>query len=185
MPNQAAWLTGKGQRPLKLASAPMPEPKADEITLKVHAVAMNPADPVVQNTGLLVTNFPYVGGCDAAGQITAVGSAVESFQVGDRVLATINVFGNERPNVGTFQLYFATKASLAAKLPEHISYTDGCVLPLGLTTAASCIFAKDTMALDYPQLDSKPNGKVLVVWGASSVSVIIFIMQRRQRLMKY
>jgi len=57
------------------------------------------------------------------------------------------------------------------KLPEAVSFTDGCVLPLALCTAASSLFQKGNLGLPLPGLDlkaTKSEAKVLLVWGGSS-----------------
>lgn len=58
---------------------------------------------------------------------------------------------------------------MMTKIPDNVEYTQGCVVPLGFATAAVCLFEKDMLALDYPQVGGTPsNGKIFVVWGGSS-----------------
>ena len=64
MANQAAWLTGAKVRPFKVDAAPMTAPEAGEILIKSHAAAINPADAIVQQLGILVTSFPAILGCE-------------------------------------------------------------------------------------------------------------------------
>lgn len=76
--------------PYKIDAAPMPSPKADQVIVRVHAVAINPADFAVQKLGVVYTDYPLVPGCDAAGEIVQVGSAVESLRAGDRVIVSLS-----------------------------------------------------------------------------------------------
>ena len=50
-------------------------------------------------------------------------------------------------------------AGLAAKLPSSVSFEDGAVLPLAISTAASGLYTKDFLHLAYPKIDAKPTGK--------------------------
>ena len=159
--NRAAWLPHKQARPVKIDDAPMPTPKANEIIIHVHAVAINPADVAVQNLGLVYEHYPVVTGCDAAGVIIDIGSEVQGSRKGDRVVASMYS--------GAFQQYCPVTAPFAAKLPDDVNFTDAVVLPLALITSTVCLFEKDMLALDYPKEQAaKSNGKVLVVWGGSS-----------------
>jgi NADPH:quinone reductase-like Zn-dependent oxidoreductase len=168
MSNKAAWLIAPKARPFKVDDAPMPTPEPHEVVVRNYAVAINPVDYGMQAFDILIKSYPYILGNDGAGEIAAVGSAVTNFQIGDRVLATFDTIGTQKPTNSAFQLYAATTSKLVAKLPSHISYTQGAVLPLAISTAAAGLFQKDTMALPYPQLKPEPTGKVLLVWGGSS-----------------
>jgi len=166
--NKAAWIPSK-TAPFEVGDAPVPEPEANEVVIRVHAVAINPVDAYIQSMGIIVEKYPATVGCDCAGDVVTVGSDVKNFKPGDRVLAALDMTGN-RPNAGAFQFYACAFAAVTAKLPEGISYTEGCVLPLGFCTAAMAMFAKDQLALEhYPQLETlKSNGQVVLIWGGSS-----------------
>jgi NADPH:quinone reductase-like Zn-dependent oxidoreductase len=167
MANKAAWLQEKQQKPLQIGDAPMWEPTGDEILIRNHAIAINPVDWAIQAVGIIAEKFPYIGGCDAAGEVVAVGPDVKNFKKGDRVLA-MAYEADQSPKAGAFQLYLSVTTKTASKLPDNVSYTEGCVLPLAMSTAAVSLFQKDNLALPHPQIDPKPNGKVVLVWGAGS-----------------
>ncbi|KAK3725941.1 hypothetical protein LTR37_000089 [Vermiconidia calcicola] len=162
MANKAAWVTEKQAYPMKVGDAPLPEPKENQITIRVRAVAINPVDYVMQAAGALLEKYPSITGCDAAGEVTSIGSAV-----GDRVAGCVDHDGDALGQ-GTFQLYCNLIETLAGKIPDAVSFTDACVLPIGMCTACTGLFEKSTLGLPLPQLQPKPNGKVLVVWGGSS-----------------
>ena len=171
--NQAAWIPSK-QAAFKIDTAPLPVPASNELIIRTHAVAFNPADAGIQKQGMLLTSSPAVIGWDVAGTIPALGSEVSGFEVGDRVIAMVDLEpppGSQRTNQGAFQLYCAAYAAVTAKLPEDVTFTQGCVLPIGLSTAAVSLFSKGKLELEYPQAGDKPtpkNGKVVLVWGGSS-----------------
>jgi len=85
--NQAAWLDGKDVRPLAIRAAEMPEAGPHEVVVKNHAVAINPLDWKMQDSGSYVGKFPTIIGTDIAGEIYAVGGEVKGFKKGHRVLA--------------------------------------------------------------------------------------------------
>ncbi|KAK1084754.1 hypothetical protein LTR33_002480 [Friedmanniomyces endolithicus] len=168
--NQAAWFHIKGG-PFTVGEAPMPQLAGDEVLIRSHAIAFNPADVAVWKSGLFTTSWPATVGCDVAGVIAAVGHSATNFRVGDRVLAVPNWSAEDRVNKGSGQLYCAAFEGLTTKLPDTVGFTDGCVLPLALCTAASSLFQKANLGLPLPGLDltaSKTEAKVLLVWGGSS-----------------
>ncbi|PPJ49857.1 hypothetical protein CBER1_05003 [Cercospora berteroae] len=161
--NTAAWLPAKQARPFQIGPADIPTLKPGEVLIKVHAVAINPADAGIQNLGLLWEKYPVIIGCDLAGEVVDVGDEVDSsrnIRKGDRVLACVEK--------GAFQQYCAAAVELVAKIPEHVSYTQASVLPAGLSTAVVSLFHEEGMRLELPSLEPKSNGQVIVVWGGSS-----------------
>ena len=72
----------------ELQELPMPEAGPDEIVIKVSHFGLNYAD-VMSRRGLYADRppLPIVLGYEVVGEVTAVGSEVNSLQVGDNVLA--------------------------------------------------------------------------------------------------
>ena len=68
----------------------LPEPtiqSPDQVLLRVQAIALNRLDLfVAQGLPGITYRFPHVVGCDAAGTVQAVGSAVHQVRPGDRVM---------------------------------------------------------------------------------------------------
>lgn len=168
MANKAAWLTASQARPLRVDDAPMPMPFANEIVMRNHAVAINPVDWAVQATGMLPVPYPCIGGCDAAGEITAVGSSIKDLKVGDRVIASLDPYGGQDSRRGAFQLYSLAREAGTAKIPDEISYSEAAVLPLAVSTSASALFQADTLGLQLPTSERTPTGKVVLIWGGST-----------------
>ena len=164
--NRAAWLRQKGG-PFLVDDAPFPSPLPNEIIIRAHAVAINPVEGVMFAAGALIQAYPTVIGCDVAGVVHSIGSAVTRFKPGDRVIGMLD-YEAERVNKGCFQLYCAGLEALSAKLPEKVEWKDGVVLSLALNTAAASLFQKANLRLPFPKLKPESQGKVLVVWGGSS-----------------
>jgi len=170
MSNQAAYLDGKGKT-LRVDSAEVPKPKETEVIIKNHAIAINPVDWKVQDSGMFIQNWPIVLGCDVAGEIVEVGSSVKHLQKGDRVMGHAISLATQDSRNGGFQLYTACPAAITAKIPNSTSYSEASVLPLALDTAAAGLYGsrKDGfMGLEKPTLTPTQSGKTLVVYGASS-----------------
>lgn len=83
--NQAAWLT-KVDTPLEVGDAPLPTAGRGEIVIKNAAVAINPLDCHMQDVGVFVQQWPTVIGCEVAGEVHEIGSDVDRFKKGDRVI---------------------------------------------------------------------------------------------------
>jgi NADPH:quinone reductase-like Zn-dependent oxidoreductase len=56
----------------------------------------------MQSTGMLVTAWPIVLGCDASGVVVAIGEHVEKFKIGDQVFGCTRLGA---PGYSTFQEY--------------------------------------------------------------------------------
>lgn len=171
--NRASWLLDK-QHPINAVKiAPYTAASGNEIVIKVKAIAINPADFKIQQMGILITEYPAILGCDVAGEVIEVDpSLVDVYNVGDRVIGQTSCL--ERKNniycYSGFQEYVVLKSPKIAKIPDDIEYKDAVVMPLGVSTAFSCLFQGSDLSFRAPTLDgTKPgNGQVVIVWGGSS-----------------
>ena len=142
--------------------------------------------------------YPCILGCDVAGEVVELPEStdggdkdlwIKNFRVGDRVIGQTGPLftkssseadlsarelkfweGKKIYAYAAFQSYVVLRGPMVAKIPVHVSYEDAAVLPLGITTAASCLFPKTMLNLDFPRVDGPPAKKnqILLVWGASS-----------------
>ncbi|KAK9775003.1 putative Enoyl reductase (ER) domain-containing protein [Seiridium cardinale] len=159
--NKAAYLVAVNA-PLEVKSAPYPEPKEFEIVVKSRAVAINPVDYFMQLSGPAVfpwLQLPSISGYDVAGEVSALGSGITKFKVGDRVAGT---------GAGAFQEYVPLKEHMVTTVPESISFEQASVLPMCLAVAVKALFHPEYLALDPPKSHAKPNGNVVIVWGGST-----------------
>ncbi len=64
-----------------------PEPKADEVLVKVRVAAVNPVDWKIRNGlgAMFGQQPPIILGCEIAGTVEEVGSNVKEFKRGDAV----------------------------------------------------------------------------------------------------
>lgn len=111
----------------------VPSIEADEVLVRVVAVATNPVD--AKSSDLSPTSGATIG-CDFAGEVVLVGAAVKNKQlsVGDRVCGL--VFGNNplRPDNGAFAEYVAAPGDLVFHIPRDMDFEQAATLPCGLAT---------------------------------------------------
>ncbi|KAJ4373998.1 hypothetical protein N0V83_002737 [Neocucurbitaria cava] len=171
--NAAAWIPAPKQR-FQVKEASYPTPGPDEIITKNRAVAINPVDWILQDLGTSMAfgwiKYPFIFGHDVAGEVVQVGSKVTRFRIGDRVVGQALSTDDKVNNAayGGFQLYTVLLERTTSPIPDSLSFESASVLPLGLATAAAALFQKDHLGLQYPQLEPKPTGKTLLVWGGST-----------------
>lgn len=171
--NRASWLMAKQSPVYVVDSAPYTPPSTDEVVIKTKAIAINPADVVLQKLGVLLTDYPAILGCDVAGEVVEVHPSLDNvYSIGDRVIGRGGplVRKDGRYCYSTFQEYVVLKTPLVAKVPIHVAYEDATVLPLGINTAGSCLFMDETLGLSWPFTDGTKPGqhKTVLIWGASS-----------------
>ena len=80
-----------GAENLRADEIPVPVPAAGEVRFRVEAAGLNFID-TYKRSGLYAMPLPFIVGQEAAGIVTAVGTGVTGFQVGDRV-ATVSAGG--------------------------------------------------------------------------------------------
>ena len=81
---------------LRYGEQPTPEPKADELLVRVHASSINPVDWKIRRGELKLVSgfcFPQIPGRDVAGVVERVGAGVTAFRPGDRVLGMVDTLG--------------------------------------------------------------------------------------------
>ncbi|SMB81132.1 zinc-binding alcohol dehydrogenase family protein [Deinococcus hopiensis] len=170
--NTAAWFV-QGRLTLEVGPASYTPPRSEEVVIRTHAVAVNPVDWLIPFIGRFAYPWlksPAVLGFDLAGEVVEVGPGVTRFQVGDRVLAlAVGTEKNRNTSAeGAFQQYAVVLERLTCPLPDHLTYEQGAVLPLGLSTAACGLFQKDQLALQYPSATPVSTGQTLLVWGGAT-----------------
>ena len=165
--NQAAWLDAKGQK-LRIGDAEVPELGADDVLVENLAVAINPVDYMMQDSGYFVQNWPAVLGCDLAGEVVSVGSGVTTVTKGQRVLAHPLGLATGKPANSSFQKYTVVQELAVCPIPENMTYEDAAVIPLGLSTALGGLYVDQKQPLPLPKKNPERTGKKVLIWGGSS-----------------
>src|SRR5215472_10909841 len=122
-----------GPEVLKYQDAPRPEPKNDEILVRVMAAAVNPVDTYVRQ-GMFakrgIDNRPLIIGYDIAGIVEKTGADAKKFKAGDQVYSYLSVMRG-----GGYAEYAIAKESETALKPKNINFAEAAAVPLAATTA--------------------------------------------------
>lgn len=111
--------------PLEIVSAPEPRTIGPtEVTIRLQAIAINPADFKMIDQGHRVTSWPFVPGLDGAGIVEATGNKVTTFAPGDRVIALF-VPGDRG---GSYQTLASVQEKDVTKIPSSWSFEDASTL---------------------------------------------------------
>ncbi|WP_040392494.1 NAD(P)H-quinone oxidoreductase [Cellvibrio sp. BR] len=116
-------LTGFGEASnLQLAQMAIPEPKPDEVLIKVYAAGVNRPD-ILQRQGLYPApeNASPILGLEVAGEIVACGVNVKRWQLGDNVCALVDG--------GGYADYALAPAAQCLPMPADYSYVQAAALP--------------------------------------------------------
>lgn len=158
--NSAAYLPHP-RHPLSVDSAPFPNCNDNELIIQTEYVAINPVDWKIQlsDGSRFGIKYPVILGQDVAGTVIEVGESLkrhkkEDFAVGDRVIAHAQGLHLGRNEYGGFQKYVLARAEEVCLLPERVSFKEGVVLPLSVSTASAGLYLSSCLELRYPSLDS-------------------------------
>ncbi|WP_336659788.1 NADP-dependent oxidoreductase [Leucobacter sp. USHLN153] len=112
-------------------SRPVPEPRANEVLVRVRAAGVNPTDWKHRRTGGFLADPPFVLGWDVSGEVVALGVGVARFEVGDEVFGMASYpWGH-----GTHAEYVALPARVLVRKPTEIDHVQAGALPLVSLTA--------------------------------------------------
>jgi len=134
---------------LQVLDIDVPTPGPDDVLVRVHAAALNPADwhllrgdpRVARLFGVgLLRPRRRVAGIDGAGRIEAVGDRVTSWRPGDEVFGFLK---------GSFAEFALADPRRIARRPVELGHLEAAVLPIAATTALRAI--RDVAAVEADQ----------------------------------
>lgn len=128
---------------LRLEHVPEPRPAPGEVLVKVRCAAVNDFDlGLLQGRPLVVRAFngwlrPRVRiiGCEAAGEVTAVGSGVHDLAPGDAVFGDLSEQG-----FGAFAEYLSVPETALRRKPPALTFAQAAALPHAGALAAQALF---------------------------------------------
>jgi NADPH:quinone reductase-like Zn-dependent oxidoreductase len=122
-----------GPEVLKYEDTPRPEPKDNQILVRVMAAGVNPVDGLIRSgkyAHFFNTKLPLIPGYDISGTVEKVGAKMTRFKVGDPVYAYIGLSEG-----GGYAEYAVATEQEASLKPKSLNYTEAAAVPLAAETA--------------------------------------------------
>ncbi len=154
---------------LRFGEMPNPEPREDDVLVRVHAAGVNPLDSKIRDGEfklILPYRLPLILGNDVAGVVVQVGSRVQRFKLGDEVYA--------RPHhdrIGTFAEFIVMNENDVALKPRQLTMEEAASIPLVGLTAWQALIERGQL---------KAGQKVLIHAGSGGVGT--FAIQLAKQL---
>ncbi len=160
--------SGKQGYTLKMAEAPVRQPAAGEVLIKIHATSLNRRDVFVMHGQYpMPPRDVVVPLSDGAGEIVAVGTSAKRFKVGDRVTPIFFPRWIEgRPTAkdtevslggavdGVLTEYLTIDEQSVVAIPAGLSYEEAATLPCAAVTAWNGLVTRGRMQSgDYVLLE--------------------------------
>src|SRR5512145_618829 len=126
---------------LQLRDIPKPElPTPHHLRVKLAAAGVNPVDTKLRaKPAYHPDKLPAILGCDGAGIVEAVGSAVTRFKTGEAVFFCNGGLGDEP---GNYAEYTTLHEDHCAAKPATLSLQNAAALPLVLITSWEALFER-------------------------------------------
>src|SRR6204780_4463884 len=141
-----------GDSGVAVRDLPKPEPKPNEVLIRVRASSLNRADLLVA-LGHQHGSVGGVGariGLECSGEVAAVGSDVKDIKAGDRVMGSAP---------GGFAEYVVTDAGRVHRIPgNNMTYEQAACFPVALQTMHNAVVTAGRLK----------RGETLLIQGASS-----------------
>ncbi len=151
---------------LTLTDVPKPEPKENEVLVKISAAALNYVDIWARKgSPAYPVKFPHILGADGAGVVEETGNGAEGVSAGERVLIFpgisdgscafcrrgldnqcdhFEILGTKR--AGTYAEYVCVPDQNVVAIPDQISFEQAAAFPLAYATAWHMVVGKAKVA---------------------------------------
>jgi NADPH:quinone reductase-like Zn-dependent oxidoreductase len=147
-----------GPQVLRYEEVERPEPKEDEVLVRVHAAGVGVWEADIRAggwQGYIEYPLPLILGTDMAGTVEAVGPKVKKFQVGDEVFGVADMTLS-----GAYAEFALAKEDAIARKPKSLNFVQAASVPVSAVTAWMMLF-------DLGEL--KPKQKLLIHGAAGAV----------------
>jgi NADPH:quinone reductase-like Zn-dependent oxidoreductase len=167
---------GDGVDKLRREERPVPEPKEDEVLVKIRAASLNYRDLlVVKGVGRWKPPAPRVPVSDGAGEVAAVGRRVTRWKVGDRVTGLFlpkwldgeltagkdsSPLGGAAAD-GVLAEYVAFNEQAVVRTPDVLSDAEAATLPVAALTAWHAVARRSRVR----------SGETVLIEGTGGVSL--------------
>src|SRR6266446_2057524 len=142
-----------GPEVLKYEDAPRPEPKEDEVLIRVMAAGVNPVDASIREGRFRGGGkLPFIPGMDVAGVVEKSGAKISKLKIKDPVYAYLSF--KDQGGYGGFAIAKEKEVSIK---PKMSAFEGAAAVPLAGTTAWQALV--DTAKID--------KGQTVLVHGGS------------------
>lgn len=146
-----------GENGVEIRDVPRPEPKPNEVLVRVRAAALNRADLGVASGHRhgTVGGHGAIVGLEWAGEVAGVGAAVKGVKPGDRVMCS---------GSGGYAEYAVSDWGRVSPIPDNnMSYAEAATLPIALQTMHDALVTNGRL---------KPGESVLIQGASSGVGLM-------------
>jgi NADPH:quinone reductase-like Zn-dependent oxidoreductase len=136
-----------GPEVLKYEDVPRPEPKEDQILVRVIAAGVNPVDEAgrsERSAKFFGITLPFIPGYDIAAIVEKIGAKITKFKTGDSVYAYLSL-----TNGGGYAEHAVATEIEAAPKPKSLSFVEAAGVPVVALTAWQALI--DTAKLSAGQ----------------------------------
>lgn len=159
---------------------PVPQLRSDTVLVKPVAVALNPTDwRHIRNRR---AKDGCIVGCDYAGVVEAVGSAVtKPWKPGDHIFGCAHGANLVNPDDGVFAEYATVAGDLQMRIPEGLSFEQAATVGLGSITVGQGLYQK-ALKLDLPTIASRANANNIpvLIYGGGTATGALAIQYAKQ-----
>jgi NADPH:quinone reductase-like Zn-dependent oxidoreductase len=175
-----------GLQVLKYEDMPRPEPRDDQLLVRVIAAGVNPVDASIRSgkyAKFFGTKLPWIPGFDIAGVVEKTGAKIGKFKAGNSVYAMVS------PSRGGGYAEYAVVTEVeSARKPESINYADAAAVPGVALTAWQALIDTAKLSAGQTVLIHGGSGGVgtfaIQIAKARGAKVIATASTRNQDLLK-
>lgn len=158
-------------KPLTLVTdREIPQPKTNQVQIKVAVAGINPHDEKARDWGLMISeSLPAVLTNDVVGTVTKLGHGVSKVAIGDRVFWQAAIAPDYQQN--GLQEYAVGDVDFLAHIPDCISDDQAATLPTNIIAPLVALF--DDLGIPAPWTEEAEkfdyaNATLLVIGGGSN-----------------
>lgn len=159
----------------------VPTPRDDQVIVRPVVVALNPTD--WRHIAYGRAKEGCIVGCDYAGVVEAVGSAVtKKWKPGDRIFGCAHGANLANPDDGVFAERAAVIGDLQMRIPPSMSFEEVATVGLGSITVGQGLFQK-AMKLDLPsveQSNTRNKDTPVLIYGGGTATGVLGIQFAKQ-----
>lgn len=130
---------------LQVIRREVPQPRNDEVLLRVHALGINPLDWKLRGGDAFRDHFgvpPFVPGWDVSGEVVETGGRVTEFEPGAAVFGLLNF----PAPAGGYAEYVSAPARELVRKPDALDHHSAAALPLAGLAAWQALFGEGRLS---------------------------------------